>query len=287
MIITKIQGGIGNQLFQYAAGKSLANFHSTELILDLTYYNKTRYREYDLDRLNIKSHKKIKNPNELEKILSRNRALSILSFPIKKKYNIYNEPHFYFDKKYYNNPKNCYIKGYWQSELYFQSIKKKIKSEFSLKKSDKLNQSQIYNNIKENNSVGVHIRRGDYVMDKVTNQFHGVLGDSYYVNAVAQIKEKIKNPTFFIFTDDKEWVKKHFQLNIPYTLIHENWHPIYDMFILSKCNHQIIANSTFSWWVAWLNTNIDKVVIAPINWFAKKQYENQLNDLLPSRWVKI
>lgn len=288
MIISKLQGGIGNQMFQYAAGKSLAQVHSTELALDLTSFKKTN-RTFDLNLLSIENVLKFKNKNKLNKLLWKDWKKYLPSYlSIKnKKIEIYSEPHFYYDKDFYSNPADCYLEGYWQSEKYFKTIANEIRSEYNLNDSSQYENSNIVTKILKHPSVGIHIRRGDYVSDTVTNKLHGVLDNSFYTKAAGILNSKIISPKFYVFTDDKKWVRRHFKFDYTFELVDEKWEPIYDMFLMSKCCHQIIANSSFSWWAAWLNKNKNKIVVAPKKWFKNKYRNEQTIDLIPIDWLRI
>ena len=136
-------------------------------------------------------------------------------------------------------------------------------------------------------SVCIHIRRGDYVEDIITNQFHGVCNLDYYYRSIEYIASKIKNPYFFVFSDDPLWVKQNLILKYPCDYIDQNFgkKDYEDMRVISKCKHNIIANSSFSWWGAWLNINPNKIVIAPKNWFKSKAINTK--DLIPESWFKI
>jgi hypothetical protein len=203
------------------------------------------------------------------------------------------------EKGYQFNPEimelkgNIYLNGYWQSEKYFEAIRSNLLSEFSLKNSllDKLESNESLRKIKAlintTNSVSVHFRRGDYVSDSVTSQFHGTCSMSYYQNAIKRIVAEIPNPHFFLFTDDPEWVKSQKIIEgFPSTLaVTSNMH--LDMYLMSQCQHNIIANSSFSWWGAWLNRNPEKLVIAPKRWYAKVELNPQTQDLVPENWIRL
>jgi hypothetical protein len=133
----------------------------------------------------------------------------------------------------------------------------------------------------------MHIRRGDYVSLKISNELHGVLPLEYYYNAIELIKKQNPNITVFVFSDDIPWVKENLKLKdkCVYVDFNSGENSVFDMFLMSLCKHNIIANSSFSWWGAWLNQNKNKIIVAPENWFAKKEMLN--NDLIPDAWRKL
>ena len=140
--------------------------------------------------------------------------------------------------------------------------------------------------IKSTNAVSIHFRRGDYVDQPETNKTHGTCTKEYYQKAVDLMASRIVNPHFFLFSDEPEWIKENFSTAIPST--HVAGYPGFiDMYLMGLCRHNIIANSSFSWWGAWLNINPDKIVIAPTQWFAIDEINNKAVDLVPSNWIRL
>ncbi|MBL7911116.1 MAG: alpha-1,2-fucosyltransferase [Bacteroidia bacterium] len=294
MIVVKLIGGLGNQLFQYAAGTALANYHKTELYLDLSYLNadtKGAYtkRKFELDKFNIQS--KIADAGVL-----RNFNFNENKFSVKLKKllpglfskMIFNEHQFNFHSNFLKFPATTYLNGYWQSEKYFNSFRGKLLSEITLRSPFSEGAVAIAKNIQSANSVSLHVRRGDFVSLKSANHFHGHLELDYYKLAFEKISSKIKDPTFFVFSDDMDWCKVNFDFISSKKFIDGEGNGITtheELILMSHCKHNIIANSSFSWWGAWLNQNAGKIVIAPQNWFADKKINT--NDLIPSSWIKI
>ena len=136
-------------------------------------------------------------------------------------------------------------------------------------------------------SVSVHVRRGDYVNDPKTNAYHGTCSLDYYKKAVEIIRNKVKDPVFFIFSDDAEWVKKNFNIDEQQVLVSEpeKLSLTEELKLMASCRHSVVANSSFSWWGAWLNNNNEKMVIAPQKWFADPLIDT--SDLIPSAWIRI
>ncbi len=288
MIIVKLIEGLGNQMFQYAMGRYIAHKNNTKFKLDKIGFLDYKLHEYGLCNFNIKENfatkkeinyfKKYKKSNK--KII---RKFYNALFADESKYIL--EHQFNFIPNIFNAKNNVYLDGFWQSEKYFIDIKDIIKKDFTIK-----NPSNKYKNkvtqIKSKNSISLHIRRGDYVKNKETLKHHGICSLDYYNKAIQIVKKKLDNPTFFIFSDDIEWVKKNLNTKSTNFFVSGGKLQNYEELILmSKCKHNIIANSSFSWWGAWLNDNPKKIIIAPKKWFEVKKMNTI--DLIPDSWIKI
>ena len=293
MIVVKLMGGLGNQVFQYATGRTLALKHQAELKLDLSFLNsdpKNIYtkRELELHVFNVSAD--IASSKELEPFYKRTLFQRIVTkifsiFP--SKYFIGNPKGFEYDVAFESYPNNSYLNGYWQSEKYFNSIREILLKDLVIKKEMseqcKLTKDLILNS----NSVSLHIRRGDYLSDKNANEFHGTLPLDYYYKAMAHLNVLYKDLKVFIFSDDMDWVKANLKLTneCVYVDFNTGENSVFDMYLMSQCKHNIIANSSFSWWGAWLNQNSQKTVIAPEKWFADKNLNTK--DLIPNSWLKM
>jgi hypothetical protein len=291
MIVTRLIGGLGNQMFQYAAGRRLALKLGAELKLDISGFRQYKNRQYELNIFNI-----LENIASNEEIQSyKRKRLTILNKVGQKilgkafnRFQIhYQEKNFHFDGAVLNLSHDTYLEGYWQSEKYFQDISQTIRKDFSLKYPPDYNNEKILKHIDSTNSVSLHIRRGDYESCSSTNKRHGTCEMDYYNRSAQEICALIQNPHFFIFTDDPNWTRKNLTISNPYSIVDQNYpnknHE--DMRLMSNCKHHIIANSTFSWWAAWLNNKPGKMVYAPISWFADAHINTR--DLLPKDWIKI
>lgn len=291
MIISRIQGGLGNQMFQYSIGKILEQKFGNVLYLDIEYFNdqiKKRGftpRKFELNIFNNDIN--YANQEMINSFLNQsliNKTKRLFNLPNKK---IHIEEKFKFDNTLFSNFPPIYISGYFQSEKYFIDKKSYIKNIFSFPKVAIEENSTLLNEIYNTNSVSVHFRRGDYVTDEITNQFHGTCQLEYYFRAFELMSRKLGSPKFYIFSDDIDWVKKsicHWDYNIFFVqnISDKNWN---DMFVMSQCKHNIIANSSYSWWSAWLNDNKDKIVIAPKIWFNHQDYI--IDDIVPQTWIKL
>lgn len=292
MIISNLIGGLGNQMFQYAAGRSLALRCGVEFKVDLSEFSSyPLHQGFELDRIfncpiSIASTLDLKEAlgwrrNQLyRKLLSR---LSI-SGALGKGFMV--EPHFHYWNGLGGSIENAYLAGYWQSEKYFIENEDQIRNDFQFKSPLIGKNLLLADEIGGTNSIGIHIRRGDYVSNPKAHAVHGVCSIDYYSRAIGLVEKTVTLPKYFIFSDDIYWAKKNLNfLDDPVFIDHNIGADSYkDMQLMSLCKHNIIANSSFSWWGAWLNQNKQKVVIAPNCWFVNG---NNIKDLLPSEWMRI
>lgn len=297
MIITKIQGGLGNQIFQYAIGRHLAYINNTELKIDNSSYKQDKLRRYGLDKLNITGT--IATEDDLKKIGIP--EMSSTDFVLRIKRNIFKriestknlnerryikQPSFKFHPEILRLKNNIYLEGSWQSEKYFKDIENIISEELTLKNKMLNDSNNFLALIRKNNSVSIHIRRGDYASNPEFTNYYGLCSIDYYKEAIKKISGKIENPHFFLFSDDPAWVEENLKFDFPKTFISGNNLPeSEELILMSKCLHNITANSSFSWWGSWLNNNPDKIVISPKKWF--NGCAHNINDLRPSSWIKI
>lgn len=288
MIIVKLMGGLGNQLFQYAAGKALAEKHKTALKLDLIFLEadseQHSKRDFALDLFDLDYE--ICSPAE-RAVFYRDSLLNrILPIPFKRNY-LAIENSFHFDPAFFSFPENTYLNGFWQSEKYFLPVRELLLQGTIIRAEMPAKAEEAKKAILGSNSVSLHVRRGDYVSNKNAQAYHGNLGADYYVKALDYLKAMQKDLKIFVFSDDIEWVRSNLNLSAGEEYIDFNTgrNSVFDLHLMSLCRHNIIANSSFSWWGAWLNQNKQKKVIAPQSWFANRQIETK--DLLPANWIKI
>lgn len=288
MIISELHGGLGNQMFQYAAAKALALHNDVQLKIDLKKFDTYTLRNYELNCFTLNSN----IANFLDRLPYHDSLISkvYMSYMFRVNhisYKHYREPHYHFDQSFFELPKNTYITGYFASEKYFTNIEKEIRDDFRfIKLKNNLNK-KLVNKIKKSKSVSIHIRRGDYITNKNANKFHGVVPLSYYKTAIDYIKNKFDSVSFFVFSDDSQWAKENLNIKDHIEFITHNTgsNSFRDMQLMSYCKHNIIANSTFSWWGAWLNSYKEKIIIAPKIWI--KDTSVNTNDVYPTSWIKI
>lgn len=292
VIITNIIGGLGNQMFQYAAGKALASRLDVPLYLDLGEFSSYGlHNGFELNRIfNLRFD--IADSVHVDRLLSwRNnslvkRILRRKQFSIFRGNNLIFEPSHRYWAGFHSLKSSIYLNGYWQSERYFNDFKSLIANEFTFAIPLEGANLKIANKIINSQSISVHIRRGDYVSSKSASSVMGVCSKDYYNTAINLMCEKIDNPIFFVFSDDIDWAKKNIGIrNYCIYVDHNTALESYrDMQLMSLCKHNIIANSSFSWWGAWLNNNVDKIVMSPINWFAANI---DSCDIVPDKWIRI
>ncbi|MCB0506791.1 MAG: alpha-1,2-fucosyltransferase [Bacteroidetes bacterium] len=293
MIKIVLSGGLGNQMFQYAFAKTLAVKHNTQLFLNTQFLESklpiksmATQLQYELDIFAI------------DAILERNIFQSKLLYPFAKanyllqdkinqqKFHFLKETQHHFNPTYLQAKDNTYIKGNFQSEKYFIEIEEIIRKDFSFKIPLENENKSISEKIQNSNSVSIHIRRGDYISLPQNKHKFAQLSLEYYQQSIAKIKEQIFNPIFFVFSDDIAWVKQALNIDAHFISNNNTNKTAYmDMQLMSMCKHNIIANSTFSWWAAWLNNNPQKIVIAPQHWFADVSINSQ--DIIPTHWIKL
>ncbi|MGI4022351.1 MAG: alpha-1,2-fucosyltransferase [Janthinobacterium lividum] len=301
MIITKLISGLGNQLFEYAIGRQLAISKNVPLKLDLSFFADQSLRSYKLNHYNINAE--IATSTDIEpfkKEINRYQKLHQETSLFAKIYRNA-EPFVFpkFTKNYFKEhiwwilepavfktPANVYVDGYWQHYKYFENMQPQIFEELTLKEPLNLKANSLLLAVKnDKSSVAVHIRRGDYVTDSGANYLMGIVPVSYYLNAIAYLKQKLSGPSFYFFSDDLEWVKQNIKTDAPAFYVDGNTDYV-DLDLMRHCSHQIIANSTFSWWGAFLNSNPDKIVIAPEKWSAQEHVNKSIQLQFPN-WIKM
>jgi hypothetical protein len=297
MIIVRLRGGLGNQLFQYAAAKALAEHHDTELKLDLYTYTRHKYRKFELSKFNIDAAEATRS--EVHRFTGSNP----LTRYVNKRENyfrcpeVFAQPHYHFYTDFFSLPGDLYLSGYWQSEKYFFPFSDLIRSQITPKAPLDAHNVSLQNKMMSENSVAVHVRRGDYTAADYSS-FFGLLPREYYDSAFAKMRENISNPVFYIFSDDPAWCRENFVgINVSVVDHNRGDDAFKDMVLMGSCKNNIIANSTFSWWGAWLNSNPQKKVIAPQTWFrtnylTRKEpaYPSRFyntKDLIPDGWLRL
>lgn len=289
MIVVRLMGGLGNQLFQYALGRHLAHLNNSELYFDLSYLQNppegNTPREFELDKFQISY--KIAD----EKLLDRfhgsdfdSTELWITKLITLGKFKKYKFNDYGFNDEVLKLRGNYFVRGFFQSEKYFKDVADAIREELVLLPEYHACDASLCTEIKANpKSVSVHIRRGDYVKNLASMDAHGICSKDYYAKSIKYMQEQIgEDAHFYIFTDDSEWVKKEMNWKADVTLL-DDQKAIYDFHLMSMCKHNIIANSTFSWWSAWLNKNPEKMVIIPKQWTPMLQTVKI--DLAPKNWL--
>lgn len=295
MLVARVIGGLGNQMFEYAAARALSLRTNVPLVLDISAFADYNLHVYCLNQFNIagdvldqveyvdvdKSKYVVRNSKSLIGRISRRLKLG-------RRLKVFRETDLVFDSEVLTLTDSTYLEGYWQSERYFIDQEQQIRSDFGLKSSpDAINQGWL-EHINSVLAVSVHIRRGDYVTNPAANAIHGVCSIDYYQRAVEFLRSRIASELcFFVFSDDPEWSKNNIDFGAKtFFISHNDASKNYeDLRLMSACKHHIIANSSFSWWGAWLNADVNKIVVAPKRWFGGDEHDAK--DLVPKEWVRL
>ncbi len=299
MITVKLQGGLGNQMFQYAVGRALAEKNRDRLVLDLTFLlDRTPresfvFRDYDLGIFpNIRAEftwlSKMARRLPIEGLYLR---ASNFIRRVKTKLGVQRyagEPDRSFYAEVLELKGNVYLDGYWQSEKYFSASERVIRSEFAFGRVSDPKAEALRQQILGAESVCLNVRRGDYVSLPSSIQAHGFVGVSYYNEGIKEVAGRIKNPHFYVFSDEIDWCRENLKLEYAHTFVGHDYagekFGCYLM-LMSSCKHFLIANSSFGWWAAWLSRNREKVVVAPKRWARNEQ--DHRKDLIPATWIRV
>lgn len=292
MIAIQLMGGLGNQMFEYAAGLSLAKRNHTTLKIDLSWFDTLGEddvkREYELDCFNLDQD--FVDVKKLFIVSKEPRPTQIVKVALAKAsgkaaLELYEEGGLNYNKSFEKLSDNTYLSGYFQSEKYFYDIRQEIIKAFSFRSSPGKKSAGIIKLAKNSNSVSLHVRRGDYVTNKDANSFHGLKGIEYYKKAMKVITSKVNTPRYIIFSDEISWCRENLPVPKNSIFVEHNSKGAEDLRIMTYCKHNIVANSSFSWWGAWLNENPDKVVIAPRKWFVDSTVDS--SDIIPNTWTRL
>lgn len=279
----RLLGGLGNQMFQYAAGRSLATRSNSRLRLDATVIAIEAHRRYSLDELQIDA-KVVRRPQ---------RTVEDIEDPVvddayvAKRFKAarIREIDELFHDEFADAPANAYLSGYWQSERYFGDVADSIRTEFQLRRwgtQAKVSAAAID---AAANSVAVHVRRGDYAYLEQARRLFGLMPQEYYSNSAEWIRQKVGKCHFFVFSDEPDWCRENLVLPGPIEVLSGATSAPEDIHLIARCEHAIIANSSFSWWGAWLGETDDSLIVAPSKWTDELVHDSR--DKVPSRWHRL
>jgi hypothetical protein len=288
MVITKLFGGIGNQMFQYAFGRTLALKNNCALKLNLSFFENSDSRAFSLPHFSTVLDSA--TPSEIEQIIQkRSSKLNELTRKVLKSrpYVIY-EKTLEFDPQNLETQKDVYVDGYWQSEKYFIRSSNQIREDFKIRTAPSAENAAMLRQIKSTTAISLHVRRGDF-LDNDLNKIHGTCSIDYYQRAEDLLFKQVTNPIFFIFSDDINWVRENIKLqHDPVVVdINDEKTAYEDLRLMSACRHHVVANSSFSWWGAWLNPHPGKIVIAPKKWFNDPELNRQSQTIVPESWIRL
>lgn len=290
MVTIRIKGGLGNQLFQYAAGYALAKRMNQKLKLDSSFFPQQTLRGFKLGYLNVTFVDVVERQSGLVKAYKNKylnktlRKANVRVLPCGKQTKYLLETRSDIVPEFFNiSAPNIYLDGYYQSEKYFREYKADLIKQFTPNYPSEAEYESVLAEIQGCEAVAVHVRRGDFLTaQNDPNPNHYLLGEQYYHNALKYVIEHLENPVFFWFSDDIDWVKKNFgeKENFRFVSLHTKHADIDEMMLMKNCKHVIAANSTFSWWASWLNEHEDAMHICPA-----KRYGNLY--MIPDGWIKI
>lgn len=293
MIIVNVIGGLGNQMFQYAAGRALAHARGLPLRLDISSFDGYGLHQgFQLPRsfcceAEIASAADVSGILGWRAIPAIKRILARPEFTAVRSKAFVVEPHFHFWPGIRSVPGTAYLHGYWQSEKYFADAADVLRVDFAFRQPMSEVNAAWAERIDRCMAVSLHVRRGDYVSDPKTRAVLGPCSLDYYRSAVRYVAERVGTPEFFVFSDDIAWARDNLDIGFPCHYIDHNrgMESYNDMRLMSLCRHYILANSSFSWWGAWLNPRADKIVVAPARWFAGEA--RRVDDLIPQGWITL
>lgn len=279
-------------MFQYAIGRALSIASNSKFLIDISRFDGYElHNGFEISRV-FDAPVQVATRADLKSLLGWRRHRLILSIlkrmPLQwqRGGSLLIEPYFGYWSGVEDKIPPFYIVGYWQSEKYFKSVREVVRKDFRFKSKLDEKNAEISFRIRNCQSVAVHVRRGDYISDPRNARIMATGDASYFQRAISLITKHISEPQFFVFSDDIEWVRR--EIKFPYRHQFVDWNKgtrsYIDMQLISQCKHQIISNSTFSWWGAWLNNNREKIVIGPKKWFVNKLDDR---DLVPADWIRI
>lgn len=291
MITIRLSGGLGNQMFEYAAARALALRNGTEVRLDLAYLLdrtprpwpfRITFREYELDIFLVAGTIAKKRETPLWFLGMPGTALDMLYRRIFKPRGT--ERQFQFDPSFLTLPDGTYLDGHWQSPKYFAGYEDVIRADFTFQDEMPDATRMLGDKIAEEESVCVHVRRADFIGSN-----HEICDKAYYDRGIAELGKRTQIEKIYVFSDDTAWCKKHISFGaISVVVVGEEYAGRKNsghLYLMQKCRHFVIANSSFSWWAAWLAHHAEKIVIAPRRWFRDERVDS--SDIAPPEWIRL
>ncbi|MDI1247261.1 MAG: alpha-1,2-fucosyltransferase [Lacunisphaera sp.] len=303
MIITWLSGGLGNQMFQYAAGLALAERRRTTLKLDVSWFREDpgleAHNRYALSCFNLTEQ--FATQEEIERVrgvrLTRTERWSVaVAGALRLQHyarrhaepgNWHQPPTFAFYPQFLEQPDPTYLNGMFQSEKFFAGAADLLRLHFTFRYPPTPEVAALADRIRSGPSAAVHFRRGDYGRNATFAKEIGVLDLAYYQRAVRLLRERSPGATLYIFSDDIEAVAREFTPSGPHEFVRcvKPWHAYDKIRLMSLCDHLAVANSTFSWWAAWLNAAPAKLIVAPEPWFDQSKHD--ASDVVPAGWIRL
>lgn len=274
MIYVNLKGGLGNQMFQYACGRALSLRANEPLALTRSEYAGDTKRTFSVAHFVI--HGSIIPPDGVPRI---QKLRALLEQKILRRFYVA------FDPSILTRKGAVYLDGYFQSEKYFSDYTDRIREDFTVVTELSSDANVVAKALqRDSKAVALHVRRGDYVSN---TEFGNIADTAYYARAIAAMRERIPDPHFYVFSDDIMWCKQNLPLSGGAVFVSKpDMHDYEELTLMSMCKHNIIANSSFSWWGAWLNRNPEKVVIAPATW-SNLHDDTWYRDIIPDSWIRV
>jgi hypothetical protein len=291
VIVVALKGGLGNQLFQYAIARRLAEDTGQPFKLDLTAYQYDSGRRYALGPFSVRgeiaSEADIRRVKPLVKDAGRHSPSILWNYLRYSKTWVQERTPYTYDPSIVRPRRDVYLDGYWANEGYFASIEPIVRREFTVRAEPDRANAAMAREIASVTSVCVHVRRGDYASDPATQKFHGLAPVRYYERAVERLTKTVRDPHLFVFSDDADWTKEHLRLGYSTTYVTHNApdKDYEDLRLMAACRHHVIANSSFSWWGAWLAKQQGQIVVAPEKWLNEPSIDTR--GATPARWIRL
>jgi len=286
MIVSRLIGGIGNQMFQFAAGRALALRLGVPFQIDRRAFSDYHTHAFGLTCFDIELADA--SPQQLPNPPAEGRIQKLLRKVMPTRLTVYTERSFTFDEQVLDLPDDTYLDGYWQTEKYFSDFADTIRADFTVVRTPSAANQRWLEQITNTHSVSLHVRRGDYVTNASAAAVHGTCDLDYYERAVKHIRDTTEtDPVVYVFSDDPDWVAQNLKLPYAMHLVRDNNAATNyeDLRLMTACRHHVIANSSFSWWGAWLDGRTSSITVAPDRWFAAGTPDAR--DLLPQRWIRL
>lgn len=288
MLIVRLTGGLGNQMFQYSLYKSLKNYGEYVVIDNYSFVKRHSHEIIKLQDVFPRVNFDLASNSDISKIGDLgNKCFDKIRRRLLGKYksHIYEKEIRFHPTVFRLNKGSYYLDGYWQSERYFKNVEKDIRYEFVFEPIEDQINIEFAKQISAENSISIHVRKGNDFRSKSRFDTCGI---GYYRRAIEEMRNKVRDPVFYVFSDNFEWCDANLSFierrNIDWNEAFGS-HSYIDMQLMTLCKHNIIANSTFSWWAGWLNSNIDKIVIAPDVWFNANTIKFDIGDIIPESWI--
>lgn len=289
MIVVRCRGGLGNQLFQYACGRALAQRRRTRLLLDLSHYRGHELRRFELDHFAVRYRRAALKDLGRFRDLGGRAALASAPWRLfgRGPCTVVRERDFRYDPEAFAAGGHLSLEGFWQSYRYFEDYAGELRAELSPREPLEGPEAALAARVAGGETVAVHVRGGDYRLDPEANRTLGALAPDYYAAALALVRRRVRDPLFLVFSDDPAWAQRALPPGdrVEHVASRPPGRGWVDLWLMSRCRHQVIANSTFSWWAGWLNPDPGKIVVAPRQWF--RDGSRDTSDLLPGDWTAV